>query len=664
MNRFIINLKNLFQIKSRTDLIVEEFLLNKKFRYSWGLKKSGKYIRHKRNILKVVFIEDGFINSYGIRKQKIPLSISYDENGIFYDYKSKSKIFYFIKERLSPQENLRAKKIIKLWKQNNLSKYNFQNFISPPKEKYILLIDQTLGDLSIFYGGASGESFHKMFDFACKKWPDHKIVLKIHPEVINSIKKGCFDKVLYQKRNVIVISELGQINKLIEQSSAVCVVTSQVGFEALIYGKQVHVFGRPFYAGLGLTIDHHISLKNKISSKISIEQLVFASLIKYQKYLDPRNNKICQLEKIIEYLGKKRRLSNLIPDDCQALNLTPWKVKQINNFLLEAGKKKVSFFKGYSIKMKNILVWGKSQKYIGNISKVDNFISVEDGFIRSSGLGGNLYPPLSLLFDKRSVHYDYRKVSDLEDSLQNRLVSEDEINRSKKLIRFIKKYKVSKYNLKSQNKYKLRGIINKEKILVLGQVETDNSILYGIPENIIERTNFSLIKQVKKDYPDSYIIYKPHPDLEAGLRAKGSNEFLIQDLVDFIAYNTCLEDLFSEVNRVVVFTSLGGFEALINNIPVTTYGVPFYAGWGLTEDKNLPQNIQNRRARILTLEELVFIALIEYPYYFSLKYKCLTEVENILDELDVYRYKKMNLEQNIFRYWGFLKDLLIAKMKK
>ncbi len=664
MNGFIINFKNLFQIKSRTDLIVEKFLLNKRFRYSWGLKKSGKYIRNKRNILKVVFIEDGFINSYGIRKQKIPLSICYDENGIFYDYKSKSKIFYFIKERLSPKENLRAKKIINLWKKNNLSKYNFPNFISPPKEKYILLIDQTFGDLSIFYGGASSESFYKMFDFASKKWPDHKIVLKIHPEVINSRKKGCFDKVFYQKRNVIVISELGQINKLIEQSSAVCVVTSQVGFEALIYGKEVHVFGIPFYAGLGLTIDHHISLKNKISSKISIEQLVFASLIKYQKYLDPRNNKISQLEKIIEYLGKKRRLSNLIPNDCQALYLTPWKVKQINNFLLEAGKKKVSFFKGYNIKMKNILVWGKSQKYIGSISKLDNLISVEDGFIRSSGLGGNLYPPLSLLFDKRSVHYDYSKVSNLEDSLQNRLVSEEEINRSKNLIKFIKKYKISKYNLKSQNKYKFRRIINKEKILVLGQVETDNSILYGVPKNIIARSNFSLINQVKKDYPDSYIIYKPHPDLEAGLRAKGSNEFLIQDLVDYIAYKTRLEDLFSEINRVVVFTSLGGFEALINNIPVTTYGVPFYAGWGLTEDKNLPKNIKKRRARILTLEELVFIALIEYPFYFSLKYKCLTEVENILDELNIYRYKRMNFEQNIFRYWGFLKDLLIAKLKK
>jgi capsular polysaccharide export protein len=44
---------------------------------------------------------------------------------------------------------------------------------------------------------------------------------------------------------------------------------------------------------------------------------------------------------------------------------------------------------------------------------------------------------------------------------------------------------------------------------------------------------------------------------------------------------------------------------------VATYGAPFYAGWGLTEDRvSLP-----RRTRRLTLDELVAGALILYPAY-------------------------------------------------
>ena len=71
-------------------------------------------------------------------------------------------------------------------------------------------------------------------------------------------------------------------------------VTSQVGFEALIYGKDVHVFGRPFYSGLGLTIDHKVNNQN---FEITLDQLVFSSLVKYQICLDPRTKKSVKLKK-------------------------------------------------------------------------------------------------------------------------------------------------------------------------------------------------------------------------------------------------------------------------------------------------------------------------------------------------------------------------------
>ncbi len=627
------------------------------------MKRSGLKLR-KKNSGKLKFLEDGFIHSYGRKKNNIPLSICLDAEGIYYNSSSKSEIFNLIKENLNTKDLLRTRNIIRLWKEFSISKYNFPDFISPPKEKYVLLIDQTFGDLSIFYGEANNQSFSKMFDFACKKWPEHKIVIKVHPDVINSRKKGCLDKSLYKKSNVIVISELGQINKLIEQSSAVCVVTSQVGFEALIYGKEVHVFGKPFYSGIGLTIDHKNSNDAKINTKVSMEQLVFGVLIKYQIYLDPRTNKRCEVENIIEFINKNRKNSNFFKNNPIALNLTPWKTRQINRFLENAYCKKVSCFRNFNKKMKCIIVWGKKPKSDKYIDFVNEFISVEDGFIRSVGLGGELYPPLSLLFDKKGIHYDSNNTNSLEELLQNRILNQEELIRSKKLISQIIKSKVSKYNLNIKDEIKLPiESSRKEIIAILGQVETDNSIIYGVPENTIKKSNFELVKKVKIDNPDSFIVYKPHPDLESGLRKKGFEESKISKIADYVAHKSSLDDIFKKVDKIAVFTSLGGFEALIRGLSVTTYGLPFYAGWGLTEDKITNHKCLKRRTRKLKLEELVFISLIEYPFYYSLKYNCFTEVENIIDELNLSELDTKNIEQFIFRYWGFLRELILTNFR-
>ena len=56
-------------MSSRTKCIIKEFKLDKKIFYSWGMKRSGKYVRNNIKQHKVVFIEDGFIHSIGIKKQ-------------------------------------------------------------------------------------------------------------------------------------------------------------------------------------------------------------------------------------------------------------------------------------------------------------------------------------------------------------------------------------------------------------------------------------------------------------------------------------------------------------------------------------------------------------------------------------------------------------------
>ena len=366
----------------------------------------------------------------------------------------------------------------------------------------------------------------------------------------------------------------------------------------------------------------------------------------------------------MKFVNKNRTISRFFPENFDGINLTPWKVRQLNRFVYPSTGKYLRSFLGFKSRMENIIVWGKSKKTDDYLCKVKNFISVEDGFVRSVGLGGELYPPYSLLFDKKGIHFDGARTSDLEDLLQKTLVEEHELIRSRKLIDLIIKLNISKYNLKFKNQENLpNNIKSKDIIAVLGQVETDNSILYGVPNDTISKTNFSLVQQVKKDYPNAYIIYKPHPDVDLGLRAKGQRESAINEVADFIAYKTTLEDIFSKVNKVAVFTSLGGFEALIRGVSVITYGMPFYAGWGLTEDKLNNHAWVKRRTKRLSLEELIFISLIKYPLYISLKFNCYVEIENVINELISKNNNKQNLEQMLFKYWGILKDKILTLNK-
>src|SRR5690606_19691740 len=144
-------------------------------------------------------------------------------------------------------------------------------------------------------------------------------------------------------------------------------------------------------------------------------------------------------------------------------------------------------------------------------------------------------------------------------------------------------------------------------LLVVGQVETDASIRYGA--STVTR-NMDLLRAVRQAHRDAYVLYKPHPDVRAGLRAAGQGEGEARQWCDEILENVPFEQLLPLIDEVHVLTSLAGFEALLRDKPVVTYGQPFYAGWGLTDDRALIDDVRRRRNRVLSLDELVAGTLI------------------------------------------------------
>jgi len=142
-----------------------------------------------------------------------------------------------------------------------------------------------------------------------------------------------------------------------------------------------------------------------------------------------------------------------------------------------------------------------------------------------------------------------------------------------------------------------------------------------------------LLQTVREAHSTAHVLYKPHPDVLAGLRKKGEGEEEAKRWCDEVVTDVAMGELLSAVDEVHVLTSLAGFEALLRGKPVTCYGLPFYAGWGLTED-HAP--IVRRTGR-LTLDELVAVALILYPTYVSRTTGRFTTPERALDELLAWR---------------------------
>ena len=82
-------------------------------------------------------------------------------------------------------------------------------------------------------------------------------------------------------------------------------------------------------------------------------------------------------------------------------------------------------------------------------------------------------------------------------------------------------------------------------------------------------------------------------------------------MADEILLQAEIGPLLEAVDSVHVLTSLAGFEALMRQTPVQVFGLPFYAGWGLSDDRL----VCGRPRRGRQLDELVYGALIHYPRY-------------------------------------------------
>ncbi|WP_342356679.1 beta-3-deoxy-D-manno-oct-2-ulosonic acid transferase [Novosphingobium aerophilum] len=250
---------------------------------------------------------------------------------------------------------------------------------------------------------------------------------------------------------------------------------------------------------------------------------------------------------------------------------------------------------------------------------------IEDGFIRSIGLGANCVPPLSIIVDHAGVYFDPAGPSDLEHLLAEADIGADLQRRAAALRQRLVAAGIGKYGRASAPV--AIAAPGRRRVLVPGQVADDRSVLSGGAGG----GNLELLQRARALEPDAWIIYRPHPDVEAGHRAGHIAEPVIRQWADEIDRDSPIAPLIDSVDALHTLTSLAGFEALMRGKAVTTHGVPFYAGWGLTRDLGA---IPDRRGRQRSLDELVAATLILYPRYLDPVTRLPCSPEILVDRLE------------------------------
>jgi hypothetical protein len=367
----------------------------------WGMKPTAEAGRRwaAKHGKPYVALEDGFLRSVGIGESgATSLSLIVDDLGVYYDATRPSRLEHLIQTAPDWSDaamKARARGLIDRIVASGVSKTNMGGPLAPDLLKpgrRVLIVDQTFGDASIGYGLATEASFSDMLATARRDEPDAQLIVKRHPAVAAGRKQGCIPA--DQLKGVTLIDNDVRPADLLAAVDAVYVVTSALGFEALLRGLPVRCFGAPFYSGWGLTTD--AVQTGRRGAARDLEQIAAAALIAYTRYVDPVTGQRCEAEQALERLIALRDRADRLAGDWAAVGFAPAKRPPVRR-LLNSPKGRVRYFWRSSAAVAHAratggkLIWWAGKETPQIRAAADAFegpvVRMEDGFIRSRGLG-------------------------------------------------------------------------------------------------------------------------------------------------------------------------------------------------------------------------------------------------------------------------------------
>jgi len=605
----------------------------------WGLRPSAQTARKRAAQWDVPYLalEDGFLRSFGTGADYPGISMVVDPEGIYYDGTRPSALESMLASDRDLLDGIEddVDEAMALVKTHRLSKYNHTGADCPPLatggRKCVLVVDQTMGDMSVTLSGASAATFADLLATARREHPDALCIVKTHPEVSSGKKAGYLTHTAEDERTRVLREDVNPL-ALLEQVDHLYVVSSQMGFEALLLDKPVTCLGMPWYAGWGLTRDRQRCERRQ--RQRSVRELFAAAYFHYSRYLDPVSHRQGSIFDAISWLLRQRTMAERLPRRMICVGFRRWKAANVRP-MLSLRPDRVMFVP--DARRAQALAPGPGDALVHWSARAPEglqrlaaeagcpLLRMEDGFVRSVGLGSDLIRPLSLALDGQGMYFDPGRPSDLEQTLNHARFTAGDLAAARRVRAFMVAHGITKYNLEPARRvaWPSQG---RTVILVPGQVEDDVSVRLGCGP---VASNVALLRRAREEHPDGYIVYKPHPDVASGNRRGAVTRGELAGLADYVETEASVVSCIEACDVVHTMTSLSGFDALLRGKRVVTHGRPFYAGWGLTDDRMA----MPRRGRTLTLDELVAGALLRYPIYWDWELKGYTTCEAVLNRI-------------------------------
>ena len=241
---------------------------------------------------------------------KCGCSVVIDDSAYYFDATRSSIVERMLNDRsfvVTEAECGLARKRINRIVSEKLTKYNHQPMVVPaigrPSHPKVLVVDQSFGDYSIRKGMADEHTFEKMLSDAIHDNPGADILVKTHPDAMTGVRKGYYDSIR-ECGGVYRVSMPVNPYSLMEIVDKVYVCSTQFGFEALMAGKEVHVYGMPFYAGWGATID--CQKCERRTNKRTIEEIFHVFYLCYTHWYNPDTMETCSIDDCIDWLLLRR----------------------------------------------------------------------------------------------------------------------------------------------------------------------------------------------------------------------------------------------------------------------------------------------------------------------------------------------------------------------
>ncbi|MEL6978408.1 MAG: hypothetical protein AAGM38_06990 [Pseudomonadota bacterium] len=256
------------------------------------------------------------------------------------------------------------------------------------------------------------------------------------------------------------------------------------------------------------------------------------------------------------------------------------------------------------------------------------FLTLEDGFIRSIGLGVERAAPLSLVIDPGGAYFNHQAPSRLSALLSDaRWETPALLDRAARGLAALRARRITKYNIAWATP---PAWLPERFILVIDQTCGDAAIAgAGADAESFQ----AMLSAAIAEADGAPVIVKTHPDVMSGARQgyfdpqerKGGAATFLADPVN-------PWDLIARARRVYAVSSLLGYEAALAGCETHLFGWPFYAGYGLTHDRGAPQRVAHRR--LARSREALFAAThLLYPVYYDPVEDRLTTFETALDRL-------------------------------